>query len=92
MLHKLKKPYVFNGQEYTEVDVPLEDLTGMDYEKSCQQFKTLNKGFVGAVELEPAFLTQILVNASKKPSEFFTGLPMNEYIKLKFAVQNFLLA
>lgn len=91
MIHQLKKVYTFNGEEHTEINAPLEELTGLDYEMASNQFKILNPKFAGAVELEPAFLTQILVNTCKKPIEFFTGLPMNEYVKLKFAVQGFLL-
>ncbi|MBX9866075.1 MAG: phage tail assembly protein [Burkholderiales bacterium] len=91
MIHQLNKVYKFQGEEHTEINAPFEELTGLDYEIACNQFKTLNPNFAGAIELEPAFLTQILVNACKKPIEFFTGLPMNEYAKLKLAVQGFLL-
>lgn len=91
MLHTFKKAYTWNDKEYTELDIPVENITTVDYEKAEMQFRALNPNFTGVVELESGFMKQIMVNACELPAEFFNGLPANEFIRLKMAVQGFLL-
>lgn len=92
MLHKFKTTHKFNDQEYTELDIPIENITTLDYEKAEMQFRSLNPNFAGVIELESGFTKQIMINACKLPAEFFNSLPANEFVKLKMAVQSFLLS
>lgn len=91
MIHKFAKPYQYNGVEFTELEVDIENITTLDYEKAEAQFKSLNPNFMGVLELETKFHKQLLINATKKPEEFFNKLPIGEFVKLKMAVQGFLL-
>lgn len=91
MKHSFKKTYVFNGQEHNDLELDVEKLTVLDYELAEAQFKSLNRGFVGAIELESGFIKQIMINTAKKPLEFFNGLPAHEFITLKNEVLGFLM-
>jgi hypothetical protein len=91
MKHKFAKPYNFNGKEYTELEIDIENITTLDYEKAESQYKTINPGFSGLIEAETGFTKQLIINATKLPAEFYNGLPLGEFIKLKYAVQGFLL-
>lgn len=91
MKHKFAKPYKFNDKEYTELEIDIENITTLDYEKAESQYKSLNPNFIGVLELETKFHKQILINATKLPEEFYNGLPIGEFVKLKMAVQGFLM-
>ena len=87
---KFRKPYKFEGVEYTEVDLSaMEDLTAADL---CAVGKIMNKlGIVNPVaEMTGDYAIYMAARASGKPVEFFQGLPPKESIKLKNMVTGFL--
>lgn len=88
---ELSKPFKYENQEYTELDLPIENITVTDYEKAEREFKALNPKFVGAVELESAFYKHMACNLVGKPIDFFDNMPVYEFIKIKTQVQSFLL-
>ena len=79
LILKFRKPYMFEGKEYTEVDLSaMEDMTAEDL---CAMGKIMTK--LGIVN-------PVAARASGKPVEFFKGLPPKEGIKLKNMVTGFL--
>jgi hypothetical protein len=87
---KLRKPYVFDGRQYTEVDLTgLEDTTAADLSAVS---KILSKmGIVSPVpEMTMDFSLHMAARVAKMPVEFFRGLPSHEGIKLKNIVTGFL--
>ena len=90
LLLKLSKPYVFDGQAYTEVDLSgLEDATGADL---IAVNKILNKtGTVSPVpEMSMDFSIYMAARVAKLPVEFFQRLPAREAVRLKNTVTGFL--
>jgi len=85
---QLKKPYKFDGKEYTSIDLSaVENLTARDLtaaEKSWQAHG--GSSFVPEVNL--AYCFEVAAIATKMPLEFFLGLPS----KTALAVKNTLVA
>ena len=86
----LGKPYKFEGQEYTEVDLSgMEDMTAGDL---CAVAKLANRelGVTPIPEMTLPYAMYMAARASHKPVEFFKGLPPVEAMKLKNLVTGFL--
>lgn len=84
------KPYRFEGEVYTEVDLSgIEDITAADM---IAAQKVMSKG--GTVEVLPEMSMQyacvIAARVAQKPIEFFTGLPARDAIRLKNIVTGFI--
>ena len=86
----LKKPYLFEGERYTQVDLSgLEELSAADMiavNKKIERGGTVN--LLPEMSLEYACL--ISARASGKPIEFFKGLPPKDALKVKNCVTSFL--
>ena len=81
---KFRKPYKFEGQEYTEVDLSgMEDMTAGDL---CAVGKLANRD----LGMTLPYAMYMAARASHKPVEFFKGLPPVEAMKLKNMVTGFL--
>lgn len=90
MLITFNKPYTFEGNSYTEVDLsPIENLTAEDL---LEAEDVLAKSGVNAFvpEINFTYLMIVAANATGKPQEFFRKLPAKEGIKVKRAVMGFL--
>ncbi len=91
---KFKKPYVFDGKEYTEVDLSgLEDATAKDLEAVGRilEKQTKGKGVNPATMEMTMGYAQLLANrVTGLPVEFFKGLPAKEAMRLKTTVVGFL--
>ena len=90
LILKFRKPYMFEGKEYTEVDLSaMEDMTAEDL---CAMGKIMTKlGIVNPVaEMTVDYAIYMAARASGKPVEVFKGLPPKEGIKLKNMVTGFL--
>lgn len=90
LILKFRKPYKFEGVEYTEVDLSaMEDMTAADL---CAVGKIMTKlGIVNPVaEMTVDYAIYMAARASGKPVEFFQGLPPKEGIRLKNMVTGFL--
>ena len=86
---KFRKPYKFEGQEYTEVDLSgMEDMTAGDL---CAVGKLANRdlGVTPIPEMTLPYAMYMAARASHKPVEFFKGLPPVEAMKLKNMVTGF---
>jgi hypothetical protein len=85
---KFKKPYSFEGKEYTEVDLSgLADMTSMNESEAENRLVR-----AGVTITEPTYnylYACILASmATGQPEKFFTGLPIAELLKLKTEVNN----
>lgn len=93
-LIKFKKPYNFEGKEYSEIDLNLDALTGTNIEEAEMQFTTQNPTVAVQTplkEMSKGFQCVIAAKSSKQPVEFFKGLPARDYVKVTQRVQTFLL-
>lgn len=91
MVIKFKKPYVFEGKEYTEIDLsPLEDMTGADMIAVNKIMQRTAAGLDVMPEVSVEYACNIAARATKMPVEFFTNLPMSATMKVKNRVMGFL--
>lgn len=84
----LEKPYFFNEEKYTEIDLSgVANINSMN--ESAAENKMTQMGFmVTETTLNYYYACCIASMATGKPEEFFTGLPFCETIKLKSAVND----
>lgn len=92
LLLRLSKPYAFEGQTYTEIDLcGLETVTAGTLERAgravLQQSPALNPAML---ESTMPFCIELAVRVTRRPYEFFRGLPVQDAMKLKALVANFL--
>ncbi|WZL82684.1 hypothetical protein QBE53_06110 [Vallitaleaceae bacterium 9-2] len=78
-----KKPYTFEGTTYEELDMNgLEDFSTEQFELAERQYT--NSGSFSAIpEMTVGFAKYVASVITKKPIEFFNGLPANEMVKVK---------
>lgn len=87
---RFKKPYSFEGETYTEVDLSgLEDLSAADL---CKVGKMVKKtdGVDPIAEMSLPYAIFMAARVTGKPLEFFQQLPAREAVKLKNLVVGFL--
>lgn len=90
MVMKLRKPYHFEGKEYTEIDLSgLDNLTGKDM-IAAQKVLDRNGSFSFIPEMSLQYACVLASRASKLPIEFFEGLHPREALRLKNKVTGFL--
>lgn len=91
MVIKFKKPYRFEGKEYTEVDLTgLDDLTGADMIAVNKYMQRTSSGIDVMPEVSLEYACVLASKAAKQPIEFFTGLPPREAMRVKNRVMGFL--
>lgn len=87
---QFKKPYRFEGKEYTEVDLSeLETMTAADLTAVETQYGKRHPGST-MPELKTEYAIMMAARAAKQPVEFFYGLPMREALKVKNRITVFL--
>lgn len=91
MKHAFEKPFNFEGKEYKELEIPLENLTGQDISAAKREWSA-SGNFSPVPVADSDFCASVAARACKLPVEFFYALPAKEYTKLTQAVSNFLLA
>jgi len=84
-----KKPYTFEGKEYTEIDLSgIEDMTGDQLIFAHRQFAK-SKGVSLTPELDPGYAAIVGSLVTGKPVEFFRSLPAKELAKVKRVISGF---
>lgn len=90
LLIKFGKPYVFEGNTYTQIDLSgLEKLNAasmIDVNRKLSRHSGID--IMPEVSLE--YAVNIAAKATTQPIEFFLGLPPKEAIKVKNRVMGFL--
>lgn len=86
---KFNKPYTFEGQTYTEINLAgLDDLSTTQLQQAERIFE--RGGGVSAMkELNIEFACIVASIATGKPLEFFNNLPAREGNKIKTAVGSY---
>ena len=94
LVMKLDKPFTFEGQTYTEVDLSgLEDTTAADLQAVGRFVTKKNPAANPAtVEMTLEYAQFMAARVAHLPLEFFERLPAKEAIKLKGIVVGFLYA
>lgn len=91
LILKFKKPYKFEGKEYTEIDLSgLEDLSAADMIAVNKYMDRTATGIQVMPEVSLEYACVLASKATKMPIEFFTGLPPKQAIKIKNRVMGFL--
>lgn len=89
MKHKLNKPLTFEGKEYKELNLALDDLNGGDIISAEREFIAM--GNVASVpETSKTFQAYIAARAAKVPLELILSLPAKDFTAITVQVQNFL--
>lgn len=83
------KPYKFEGQTYTEVDLSgVGDMTAQDM-VDAEKFLT-RSGIISPIpEMTVEYICFIANRATGLPVEFFKGLPTKDAVKVKNKVTSF---
>jgi len=92
LLLKFKKPYKFEDETYTEINLAgLETLTAADM---IWAEKFVKRGSGTSIDIMPElsleYAAAICCRATDQPVEFFKGLPAKEATRLKNIVMGFI--
>lgn len=89
--HKFSKPVEIMGQKYTSLTFYFENLTGDDVENVEFELQQRNIVVLSA-EVSSAFQSAIAAKAAHMASDEIRRLPLRDYMKIKNAARNFLVA
>lgn len=85
---RLNQPYIFKGKTYTEVDLTgIADLNSL-HESEAENRITRAGFMVTETSFNYLFACELASMATGLPEEFFTGLPLDEVLKIKNAVND----
>ena len=88
---QLKKALKHKGQELTELDIPLENLTGLDLIEVERQVADANdKKALILPEFSKSYLAAVASRAARIPVEVLQTLSARDFTTVTGAVQNFL--
>ena len=88
---KFKKPYKFEGKEYTELDLSaLENVTGEDMIRINKRLARKSTEVTLVPEITLEYALNLAADLTELPVEFFTRLPGKYAIMVKNRVQGFL--
>ena len=85
---QFEKPYLFEGKEYTEIDLSgVDDITSMNESEAENR---LVRAGITITDTSTLYLYSCIIAsmATGLPEEFFTGLPFEEVIKLRVQVND----
>ena len=86
-LVRFSKPYTFEGQTYTEIDLSgMENLTTQDMVEA-ERYLNRTKVISSTPEMTIGYACSIAATASGMPVEFFERLPVREAVKVKACVR-----
>lgn len=89
MVIEFKKPYTFDGNEYKEINIDLDSLTGADLLRVGKQYK--KEGNSSPMKtLDETYHVMVAAKASGQKVEFFENLPAPEFVKVTTEVMAFL--
>lgn len=89
IVYKLKKPFDFEGQFYTELTLDLDSLTGQDIEDVFNELPS--EARVGVIETNKGFLAAIAAKSAGVHKDFFRYCSAKDYSFITLTVTNFLL-
>ena len=86
---KLSKPMSWAGEEYTEIVMKFDELTGEDMEALDDELQQQGT-FVVAPTASRIYLRHFAARAARVPSDMIRKLPAKEYNRITTAARNFL--
>lgn len=86
---KLSKAITFEENEYTELNLDLEGLTGEDLVQAEKEYAA-DGGTAPVLELSKGYLSIVAARAAKVPAALMNKLPAKDFSKITITVQNFL--
>ena len=89
--HKFAKPTEIMGKKYESLTFYFEELTGDDVENVELELQQRNIVVLSA-EVSSAFQSAIAAKAAHMASDEIRRLPLRDYMKIKNAARNFLVA
>lgn len=90
MIHKFKKAYEFEGRSYTEIEIPLESVTGAELARLSRRFLNEHREVNPATVLfDYGFAAELAAKCAKQPLEFFEQMPAPDYVNIAAAVIRF---
>ena len=89
--HKFAKPTEIMGKKYESLTFYFEELTGDDVEDVELELQQRNIVVLSA-EVSSAFQSAIAAKAARMASDEIRRLPLRDYMKIKNAARNFLVA
>ena len=89
----LKKPITFDGEEITEINMDLDDLSRIDLENCEKQARRLagKKRLVGLVEFNKDYLACVAAKAAGLKIDAVRSFSGKDYTQICLLVQDFLL-
>jgi hypothetical protein len=87
---KLQKVLKHKGQELTELDIPLEALTGADLIEVEQQLSQSGK-ITLLPDYAKVYLIRVAARAARIPAEVLEGLSARDFTVVTSRVQSFLM-
>lgn len=89
-IYTFSKAVDFEGTDYKEIVMNLENLTGRDIKEVSKEL-LLQGEVMGLVETNKYFLAAIAARSANLPTEFMDYIPARDFSKITVDVQNFLL-
>lgn len=87
MVVTFNKPFKFEGEEYTEIDLSgIDDLTGQDMLELQKVSKITNARGAVLPEMDLGYAFHVASKVTKLPLEFFEKLPARECVKVRTMV------
>ena len=87
---KLSKEYEYDGKQYKELKLNLEELTGKDMLTAEKEAKLLDP-HINVPELSKTYLAVLASRAAQVPVDFVVNLKAKDFSAVTLEVQNFLL-
>lgn len=85
------KPFSYEGKEYEDLTLDIENMTGEDLESVERLLVTTGTPAPSVPELNKTFQALLAARAAKVPIEMIRALPARDYSKVTIAVGNFLM-
>ena len=86
----LSKPFNYEGKEYSDLNLDIENMTGEDLEAAERILRATGDTPV-VPELSKAYQAILAAKAAQVPKEMIRALPAKDYSKITMAVGNFLM-
>lgn len=90
MKFTLSAPYNFEGNDFAEIELDLEKLTGRDVSAAKRAWQR-GGNFSPLITVDTDFCAYLGAKAAGMPFEFVEGLPAKDYCRISQAVSNFLM-
>lgn len=89
-IHKFKKPFKYEGKNYTTINFYFGKLTGSDMLKIENEMQANNEYAIDPL-LSRSFLSKMASKASGVSSDVIESIPLQDFNKITNAARNFLI-